>query len=71
VLAQRVLEAVFGDQAVREMAARARRLLLDRVDGLYAAERARFVAAIDAAGDADGQAQRLDDAARALTEAIR
>ena len=29
VLAQRVLEAIFGDQAVREMAAKARRSLLD------------------------------------------
>src|SRR5690606_21339451 len=31
-LAQKVLEAVFGDQAVREMAKKARELLLERVD---------------------------------------
>lgn len=42
VLAQRLLEAVFGDQAVREMSRKARTALLDRVDELYEQERARF-----------------------------
>ena len=35
VLAQRVLEAIFGDQAVREMAAKARTRLLELTDALY------------------------------------
>ena len=56
-------EAIFGDQAVREMAARARKALLARVDGLYAAERARFQDAITEAGNLDDAAERLDRAA--------
>ncbi|OLT15360.1 ABC transporter [Serinicoccus sp. CNJ-927] len=42
VLAQRLLEAVFGDEAVRRMAARARDDLVVKVRALYAAEQARF-----------------------------
>ncbi|AKU19089.1 ABC transporter [Luteipulveratus mongoliensis] len=41
VVAQRLLEAIFGDQAVRTLASKARQLLLQRVDQLYAAEQAR------------------------------
>jgi hypothetical protein len=41
VLAQRLLEAVFGDQAVRELAAKARRELMRRTLELYAEEQAR------------------------------
>ena len=46
VLAQRLLEAVFGDQAVRGLAARARADLLHRCDELLAAERSRYDAAL-------------------------
>lgn len=46
VLAQRILEAVFGDQAVRELAKRAKANLLDRVEALYAAEERRFDEAV-------------------------
>lgn len=42
VAAQKVLEAVFGDQAIRTLATRARTELLARVDDLLAAEAARF-----------------------------
>lgn len=42
VLAQRLLEAVFGDQAVRSMATKARAALLEQVEALYDDERARF-----------------------------
>ncbi|GAB3311731.1 ABC transporter [Epidermidibacterium keratini] len=42
VLAQRLLEAVFGDQAVRSLAARARASLLDEARELYAAEQRRY-----------------------------
>ena len=38
----KVLEAVFGDSAVRALAATARADLLDRVEALLAPERARF-----------------------------
>jgi hypothetical protein len=71
VLAQRILEAVFGDQAVRDMAAKARKSLLTRVDALYAGQRARFVEALDASGNVDEQAEHLVVAARAGREATR
>ncbi len=47
VLAQRLLEAVFGDQAVRTMARKARVALLRRVEELFAVERARFGQVLD------------------------
>jgi hypothetical protein len=70
VVAQKVLEAIFGDQAVRDMAAKARKRLLEHVEELYAGERARYDAAL---GDVDvesGQARRLADAAAAV-KAVR
>ncbi|MFC7528902.1 ABC transporter [Actinoplanes sp. GCM10030250] len=42
VAGQKVLEAVFGDQAIRTLATRARTELLARVDELFEAEAARF-----------------------------
>jgi len=51
-LGQKVLEAVFGDAAVRGLAARAREDLTTRVDRLLAAERARFDALVDAVAPA-------------------
>jgi hypothetical protein len=42
VAAQKVLEAVFGDQAIRSLASRAREDLLARVDDLLDQETARF-----------------------------
>ena len=71
VLAQRILEAVFGDQAVREMSAKARKALLARVDALYAGQRQRFIATLDRVGDVDVQAARLDAAARDIAEVTR
>ena len=50
VVGQKLLEAVFGDQAVRALAARARADLVDRVEHLVAAERARLEAVLVAAG---------------------
>jgi GTPase SAR1 family protein len=47
VLAQRLLEAVFGDQAVREMARKAREALLGRVEALMEQERSRYDAVLD------------------------
>lgn len=71
VLAQRVLEAIFGDQAVRRMAAQARRALFVRVEELYAAEQARFTHAIASVGAVEGQSEHLRAAARAVEEAAR
>jgi len=45
---QKVLEAVFGDGAVRTLAARARADLLERVEGLLLQERRRFTDLVDA-----------------------
>jgi hypothetical protein len=43
VAAQKVLEAVFGDQAIRTLASRARTELLARMDELFEMEAARFI----------------------------
>jgi hypothetical protein len=43
VVGQKVLEAVFGDQAVRRLALNARRDLATRVDALMDQERQRFI----------------------------
>jgi energy-coupling factor transporter ATP-binding protein EcfA2 len=53
-LSQKLLEAVFGDQAVRELAAEARKDLLARVERLLDTQRRRYDALVaDAAPDAD------------------
>ncbi|GIF65254.1 ABC transporter [Asanoa ishikariensis] len=52
--AQKVLEAIFGDQAIRRLATKARQDLLERVDDLLADEAARYFDRIEAVGvDAD------------------
>lgn len=47
VLAQRLLEAVFGDEAVRAMARKARAALMLRVEELMTQERARYDRVLD------------------------
>ena len=59
VAAQSVLQAIFGDQAVRTLAAKARTDLLDRVDALLAEEAARYTALTAVAADAGPTAERL------------
>ncbi len=59
---QRVLEAVFGDQAVRTLAARAREDLLERVDGLLAGEAARFDTLLEGAAPGPDETARLHEA---------
>jgi hypothetical protein len=56
---QRVLEAVFGDSAVRSLATRARADLQARVDGLLRHEQGRFEALVDAAAPAPSAAADL------------
>ena len=68
VLAQRVLEAIFGDQAVREMAAKARASLLTHVTELYGTERARYAAAVASVGDTSEQSAALHAAAKRVRE---
>ncbi|HET7476163.1 MAG TPA: ABC transporter [Dermatophilaceae bacterium] len=55
---QKLLEAVFGDQAVRRLAEAARRALDERVGLLLAGEKARFDAVLSGLGDDDPQALR-------------
>ena len=71
LLAQRVLEAIFGDQAVREMAAKARVRLLELADELYATERARYAGALDEVAAPPDQAQRLTASAARLRAVVR
>ena len=66
VLAQRLLEAVFGDQAVRDLAAKARRELMRRTSELYAAEQARYDAVMADVAVDPKQAQHLSSAAAAV-----
>jgi hypothetical protein len=70
VLAQKVLEAIFGDQAVREMATKARRRLLEMVQELYAEEQARYDSALAGVDIKADQATRLQSAAAAV-KAVR
>ncbi|NEK60107.1 GTPase domain-containing protein [Geodermatophilus sabuli] len=63
---QRLLEAVFGDAAVRSLAVRAREDLQARADALLRYEQARFDALLDDAGPAPDAAAALRAAAAAL-----
>ena len=66
---QKVLEAIFGDQAVRTLASRAREDLIERVDRLLREEAGRFHALLDeAVPEADGFA-RLHAAVDAVRRA--
>jgi len=70
-LGQRVLEAVFGDAAVRSLAARAREDLTARADGLLRYEEERFDVRVAEAAPGRGAADRLRAAVAALTAARR
>ena len=69
VVGQKLLEAVFGDQAVRELARKARELLTTRVDELYAVELARYEGAVSTLQVATDQTDRLAAAAAAVEDA--
>jgi hypothetical protein len=71
LLAQRVLEAIFGDQAVREMAAKARRRLLELADDLYAGERHRYALALAESAPPADQATGLAAVAAQLRAVVR
>lgn len=68
-LGQKVLEAVFGDQAVRTLADKARRDLLARVATLLDAEAARYTERLDPVAPAPGAPDALLAARRALERA--
>jgi hypothetical protein len=67
-LGQKVLEAIFGDQAVRTLAAKAREHLLTRVRALLDEEAGRFHRVLEPLAPRDGELRALD---RALAEVER
>ena len=69
VLGQKLLEAIFGDQAVRSLAAKARGALLERVEELYAVEAGRYHTAIDGVSVARDQGRKLSAAAMGVRAA--
>nr|WP_239088119.1 ABC transporter [Planosporangium mesophilum] len=70
VAAQKVLEAIFGDQAIRDLADKARQDLLARISTLLKEEADRFLAVLDNAGIDPTAADRLRRAAT-TTQAAR
>lgn len=69
VLAQRMLEAIFGDQAVRDLADQARGKLMVRTKELYAGEQARLHAAVTEVQVSTGQADGIGAASAAVASA--
>ena len=68
VLGQKLLEAVFGDQAVRALAERARRSLEQRVSVLMHDERARYLSLVDAVTVHPDTPDKLRQAARRVDD---
>lgn len=68
VLAQRVLEAVFGEDAVRRLAQRAKQDLDARVEGLMSSELARYETVLDDAGIRPDAAQGIITAVADVNE---
>lgn len=67
-VSQTLLSAVFGEQAVRDLARQARDDLLSRIDALLDTEQARLVAALDGLASAPDE-QALRDAVAAVERA--
>ena len=70
-LGQRVLEAIFGDAAVRALADKAREDLRERSARLLQDEEGRFTLLVAGASPAPGTGEALREAAAALTAARR
>ncbi|WP_210479186.1 GTPase domain-containing protein [Naasia sp. SYSU D00948] len=69
VAGQKLLEAIFGDQAVRELAQKARERLIERVADVYADELDRFEDAVEGVGVSPDQSEALATAAAAVQAA--
>jgi hypothetical protein len=69
VAAQKVLEAIFGDQAIRNLASKAREDLLARVDALLEAEGTRYLRLLESTAIEGEQGARLRAAAEAVERA--
>jgi predicted GTPase len=68
VLGQKLLEAVFGDQAVRTLSERARRKLEVRIRALIEEERARYLDLLVSLGIDPASADRVRNASRAVDD---
>ena len=68
VLGQKLLEAVFGDQAVRALVSRARRMLDERLRELLADEVARYTSLIDGLQLSSDTAPQIRAAARRVDD---
>ena len=68
VLSQKLLEAVFGDQAVRTLTQEAREDLRRRVRALLDEDRARFTSLLDGLGPEPETAARLREIAKTVQE---
>ncbi|WP_402464566.1 dynamin family protein [Isoptericola aurantiacus] len=71
VVAQKLLEAVFGDDAVRRLAAQAKERLTARADAVLRGQSARYTSQLDALGTDDSRGDRLRAAAGAVEQAAR
>lgn len=69
LLAQRLLEGIFGEDAVRRLAQEAKRDLDERIDALLATELARFEEVVDGLEVRPESADELDQTVRGLREA--
>jgi len=67
VVAQKLLESVFGDEAVRRLAATAKANLIARIDSLLAGERARYMVVLDGLGLAQEGGRPVDQAIDEVT----
>ncbi|MFC4591409.1 dynamin family protein [Sphaerisporangium corydalis] len=68
VLSQKLLEAVFGDQAVRTLTQAAREDLRERVGTVFEAEASRFTSLLDGLGPPEEMPGALRQAARAVRD---
>jgi hypothetical protein len=68
-LSQKVLEAIFGDQAVRALAAKARAELLERVEKLLEQEATRFTALLEPVSPTAASLDRVREALAPLQRA--
>lgn len=68
VVAQRLLEAIFGDQAVRDLAVQARTLLVSKVDEVYQQERQRYVDVLEGVFGNPDALNELESAIEELEE---
>jgi hypothetical protein len=71
ILAQKLLEAVFGDDAVRRLSVEAKKRLNARVQSVLEGQAARYTAQLDALGTRAPAGDGLREAARAVEGAAR